>query len=185
MLRNEIMQNLKYSQHIELGAIASTVGAISFMFERNEPLLFYLTLMWIYPMFIKSNSITDSNCKIAMYLVLFLEEAHINWCRNLYDLEKVINKKSTTASDVYIWLIGCCGMFSTISWYKRVTFEFSWFIENKMMLLQLFFIVLIFIFSINFIKRNRFKAHERKEYYEGEWEQVKYSHIIRNEVQDK
>ena len=182
MLRTEIMQNLKYSYHIELGAVASTVGAISFLFESNEPLLFYLPLMWIYPMFIKSNSITDANCKIAMYLVLFLEEAHINWCRRLYELEKMINKNSTTASDVYIWLVACCGMFSIISWYNKVTFEFVWFIKNEMMLLQFFLIVLLLVSSINVIKRKRYKAFKRKEYYDHMWKKVKAENDIRNRV---
>lgn len=173
MLREEIMQNLKYSQHIEIGAIASTVGAISFILEKNMPLLFFLPLMWIYPMFIKSNSITNANCKIAMYLVLFLGETHINWCKNLYDLEKLIDKKNTTASDVYIWLVGCCGIFSLISWSDKVTFDFMWFLDNKIMVLQFFLIVLMAFFSIAMIKRKRFKAVERKEYYMEKWEKVK------------
>lgn len=166
-LREEIMKNNSAAESYRNVMYTVTIALVTIAFSQKEPLLFLLPLCIILPAYKIIIDKLLGMCRIAAYLIVFLEGKAFQWETNLYHYDKLFSKgKASIDAYLYYGITACCSLLAMI----RIDFSKMLDAAN---LFRMAVIVITTILCFVIIRKLDIRYLQAKEKYIDGWKKVK------------
>lgn len=165
MLRDEIMENIKQiSQHITI-LYTATAALLAFALQTSEFLLPMIPYTVIVPLLLRSEALTNTNCRIAAYMIVFLEGVDNHWETRLYENEKGRKRTKRYLLPYYFISLTC----TVSSLYKLIFGNYLYFYKWLWGICIIILSIILFVIMI----ANTVNIKKKKGEYIKQWQEMK------------